>query len=335
MKIVSVLFLYTLAVINNAWCSGIPQIKLNDGREIPGFGLGTWLGIAKGGQGLEPVKDDSVQKAVEWAIDAGYRHIDTARIYETEQQIGEAIKKKIAEGTVKREELFITTKLWNDAHARDEVVPALRQSLKELNLDYVDLYLIHWPLAHFTNLTFEIIDYLDTWEGMVEAQQLGLTKSIGVSNFNKDQLERLISNSKVKPAALQIEVNLNLQQSVLRDYCKEHNIAVTGYTPFGSLFPSKAAPNAPPPRVDDPALVKIAKKYNKSVPQIALRYLVDLGVIPIPKSTTKSRLEQNIDVFDFELTQPEKDLMKSYDRGYRSVEPKMWIQHPEYPFEKN
>ncbi|XP_052757126.1 aldo-keto reductase AKR2E4-like [Galleria mellonella] len=335
MAIANIIILYALAFIHNAWCSGIPKIKLNDGREIPSIGFGTWLGIAKGGQSLEPVVDDSVQKAVEWAIDAGYRHIDTASIYDTEEQIGRAIKNKIDSGVVKREDLFIATKLWNDAHARNEVVPALRESLRKMGLDYVDLFLIHWPLGHSTNMTFNNIDYLDTWQGMIEARDLGLAKSIGVSNFNKEQLDRLVTSSKVVPASLQIEVNLNLQQPALREYCKEKNISVTGYTPFGSLFPNRAGPNAPPPRFNDPALVEIAKKYNKSVPQVALRYLVELGVIPIPKSTTMARLRQNIDIFDFELSQAERDLLKSYDRGYRSVELKLWQQHPYYPFEKN
>ncbi|KAM3956215.1 uncharacterized protein ACR2FA_009809 [Aphomia sociella] len=331
---VKVYYLCALAFINIAWCfNSAPLIKLNDGRKIPSFGLGTWLGPSKGKQGLEPVKDDSVKNAVEWAIDAGYRHIDTARIYDTEEQIGQAIKKAVADGKVSRDELFITTKLWNDAHARDAVVPALRESLRKLGLDYVDLYLIHWPIGQFSNYTFDTTDYLDTWQGMIEAQKLGLAKSIGVSNFNQEQLERLISSSGVKPANLQIEVNLNLQQPALRAYCKQQNISVTAYTPFGSLFPSKAEADAPPPRVDDPALVKIAKKYNKTVPQIALRYLVELGVIPIPKTTTKSRVEQNIAIFDFELTQPERDLMKSYDRGYRSIKVNFWENHPYYPFE--
>ncbi|CAG4949233.1 unnamed protein product [Parnassius apollo] len=300
---------------------------------MPGFGLGTWLGIKKETPG--DVKKNEIENAVQWAIDAGYKHIDTASIYDTEDQVGKAINKKVAEGAVKREDLFVTTKLWNDAHARDAVVPTLRKSLEKLNLDYVDLYLIHWPIAQFSNGTFYDADYLETWKGMIEAKKLGLAKSIGVSNFNQQMLERLISKSSVKPAVLQVEINLNLQQPALREYCRQRNIVVTGYTPFGSIFPNKARSDAPPPRVDDPTLVQIANKYNKTVPQIVLRYLVELNVIPIPKTVTKSRVEQNIDIFDFQLTHEENDLFKSYDKNYRTIAPKAWMDSPYYPFEKN
>ncbi|KAL0809883.1 hypothetical protein ABMA28_011362 [Loxostege sticticalis] len=330
------LALWALAVLSVAYAqsSGVaPKIKLNDGREIPALGIGTWLGFTKDGGRVE-AKSNDVENAVSWAIDAGYRHIDTARIYNTEDQVGRAVNKKIADGVVKREDLFITTKLWNDRHAKDAVVPALRESLKTLNLDYVDLYLIHWPVAEFSNHTLDNTDYVETWQGMVEAKNLGLAKSIGVSNFNKVQIDRLLALTKVSPSVLQVEINLNLQQPDLLAYCKQKNIAVTGYTPFGSLFHSKARDDAPPPRVDDPALVAMAAKYNKTVPQLALRYEVELGVIPIPKSTTKERIEQNIDVFDFSLTEEEKSKLRSYDTGYRVIPVKHWANSPYYPFEK-
>ncbi|CAH2056197.1 unnamed protein product, partial [Iphiclides podalirius] len=323
--------LFSFTAADAAPTESIRTIILNDGRTIPGFGLGTWLGFVQESKS----KKDEVENAVKWAIDAGYRHIDTASIYDTEDQVGKAINKKIDEGVVKREDIFVTTKLWNDAHARDAVVPTLRNSLKKLNLDYVDLYLIHWPIPQYHNGSFYDVDYLETWEGMIEAQKLGLAKSIGVSNFNQKMLERIIAKSSVKPAMLQVEINLNLQQPDLREYCRENDIAVTGYTPFGSIFPSKAQSDAPPPRVTDPALVKIAEKYNKTVPQVVLRYLVELNVIPIPKTVTKSRVEQNIDIFDFQLTQEERDLLKGYDKNYRTIAPKNWINSKYYPFEKD
>ncbi|XP_063835738.1 aldo-keto reductase AKR2E4-like [Ostrinia nubilalis] len=326
------LWLFALSVAC-AQSSGVaPKIKLNDGREVPALGIGTWLGFTRDGGRVE-VKGDDVQKAVEWAIDAGYRHIDTAHIYNTEDQVGRAVNKKISEGVIKREDVFITTKLWNDRHAKDSVVPALRESLKQLNLDYVDLYLIHWPIAELSNHSLANIDYVETWQGMIESRDLGLAKSIGVSNFNKAQLDRLSSLSRVKPSMLQVEINLNLQQPELLAYCKQKNIAVTGYTPFGSLLDSKARDDAPPPRVTEPALVAIAQKYNKTVPQVALRYEIELGVIPIPKSTNKHRIEQNIDVFDFSLSQQERDLLRSYDRRYRVIAVKHWEASPYYPFE--
>nr|NP_001299305.1 uncharacterized protein LOC106124434 precursor [Papilio xuthus]BAM18493.1 aldo-keto reductase [Papilio xuthus] len=324
------IFILTISATVASPSGPIQTFKLNDGRDMPGFGLGTWLGfISTSGNS----KSQEVENAVKWAIDAGYRHIDTASIYDTEDQVGNAINKKIAEDVVKREDIFVTTKLWNDAHGRYSVLPALKNSLKKLNLDYVDMYLMHWPIAQYLNGTFYDVDYLETWEAMIAVQKKGLAKSIGVSNFNKAMLERLISNSSVKPANLQVELNLNLQQPELLEYCKEQNIVVTGYTPFGSIFPNKARSEAPPPRVDDPKLVDIAKKYNKTVPQIVLRYLVELNIIPIPKTITKSRVEQNIDIFDFKLTQEERDLFKSYDTNYRTIEPKMWQESPYYPFE--
>ncbi|KAJ8706946.1 hypothetical protein PYW08_011080 [Mythimna loreyi] len=305
----------------------VPTLKLHDGRDIPALALGTWLG-----NNTKPGANE-VENSVSWAIDAGYRHIDTAFAYRIEDQVGRAIAKKIGEG-IKREELFITTKLWNSEHAKDAVVPALRGSLSSLGLDYVDLYLVHWPVGQFNNGTYDYTDYVETWRGMMEAKALGLTKSIGVSNFNQQQIDRLLELGLEKPTVLQVEINLNLQQPELLAYCSQKDIRVMGYTPFGSLFYNRAKPDAPAPRVDDPALVEIANKYNKTVPQVSLRYLIELGVIPIPKSLTKSRIDQNINVFDFSLTQEEKDVLKKFDRNYRTIPQLKWLNHPYYPFEK-
>ncbi|KAL4712157.1 hypothetical protein ACJJTC_011018 [Scirpophaga incertulas] len=330
---VTLVLAFTASVIPD--CFGVaPKIKLNDGYEIPGLGIGTWLGFTKDGQRVQTTGDE-VQKAVEWAIDAGYRHIDTAAIYSTETQVGKAVNNKIAEGVIKREDVFITTKLWNDRHAEDAVIPALQESLQRLNTSYVDLYLIHWPIAEFSNHTLDGTDYLTTWKGMVAARAQGLTRSIGVSNFNVQQLNRLQEASDVVPAALQVEINLNLQQPSLLEYCQKHGIVVTGYTPFGSLFGARGRDEPPPPRVDHPELVRIATKYNKTVPQVVLRYEVELGVIPIPKSTTKSRIEQNIAVFDFALTAEERATLRNFDKHYRVIPVKHWSKSPYYPFEKN
>ncbi|CAG9794287.1 unnamed protein product [Diatraea saccharalis] len=324
-----------LAIVAVSKSTGVaPRLKLNDGKEIPALGLGTWLGFTKEGTRV-PVQGDEVENAVQWAIDAGYRHIDTAAIYNTELQVGRAVNKKIAEGVIKREDVFITTKLWNTRHAKEDVVPALKESLQKLNLTYVDLYLIHWPISESEDQKFLDIDYVDTWRGMEEARAQGLTRSIGVSNFNQAQLERLISLTNSKPASLQIEINLNLQQPDLLAYCKRQGILVTGYTPFGSLFSDKTTEEVPPPRADDTSLVAIAQKYNKTVAQIALRYEVELGVIPIPKSIHKKRIEQNINVFDFELTQEERDVLKAFDKNYRVIAATHWKGSPHYPFEKN
>ncbi|XP_026483672.2 aldo-keto reductase AKR2E4-like [Vanessa tameamea] len=332
-------FYYIVSFFGAVICLNVPStnvaptITLKDGISMPAFGLGTWLGF-DGKGGVQMVTSDDVEKAVEAAVDLGYRHIDTAYIYFTEEQVGRAVNNKIKSGVVKREDVFITTKLWNDKHARQDVVPSLRESLAKLNLEYVDLYLVHWPISTYSNNTVNEIDYIETWQGMIEAKKLGLARSIGVCNFNIQQLERLINSSDVTPAVLQVEVNLNLQQEKLRQFAREHGIAVMGYTPFGSLFPSKATSQSPPPRVDDPELVKLADRYGKTVPQIVLRYLFELGVVPIPKSVKKERLKENLDIFDFELKPEDKDLLKSYDKNYRTIDLKsLWSTSKFYPFE--
>lgn len=327
------LYIACVIAITRASPGAAPLVKLRDGNEMPQLGLGTWLGYEKGVR-VEPTGDE-VEKSVAWAIEAGYRHIDTAHIYSTEEQVGRAVNKKIADGTVSRSELFVATKLWNDKHQREDVAPALRESLAKLSLDYIDLYLIHWPIAQYANGTYYDADYTDTWQGMVEAKKLNLTRSIGVSNFNQAQLDRLLATSTEVPAVLQVEINLNLQQPELLKYCKEHNIAVTGYTPFGSLFPTKAKEDAPEPRVNDPALVAIASKYNRTVPQINLKYLMQLGVTPLPKSLTKSRIEQNIDLFDFQLANGDLLHLSKYNSNYRTLPQHKWMQNEHYPFEKH
>lgn len=325
--------LFLICALFHITLASVPTFKMNDGNEIPVIALGTWLGLDPKGHGrVKPINNET-EEAVLWALDAGYTHIDTALIYGIENQVGRALTKKFSEG-MKRDQVFITTKLWNNGHAREAVVPGLRKSLKDLNLDYVDLYLIHWPVGQYLNGTYDYTDYVETWRGMIEAKSLGLTKSIGLSNFNKEQISRLLEQGLKKPAALQVELNLNLQQPELLSYCKEQNIAVMGYTPFGSLFYQKAKSDAPPPRVDEPALVEIAQKYKKTVPQVTLRYLIELGVIPLPKSVTKSRIEQNLNVFDFELTAAERETLRSYDKNYRTIPQIHWLDHPYYPFEK-
>ncbi|XP_075988088.1 aldo-keto reductase AKR2E4-like [Anticarsia gemmatalis] len=303
-----------------------PRITLNTGQTIPSLGIGTWLGLDKEG-GRIPVTDDTIEKAVECAIDAGYRHIDTATIYKTEEQVGRAIKKKIEEGVVRREDLFIVTKLWSDSHAEEAVVPALQASLARLGLTYVDLYLIHWPVAINSDGSLSDVDYLDTWRGMVECRARGLARALGLSNFNQHQLDRVISCSKVKPAVLQIELNLYLQQPSLVSFCQERGVVVVGHSPLGGLF-------HPPPRLDLLPLVRLADKYHKTLPQIVIRYLLELGVVPIPKSVQPQRIQQNLEVFDFTLTRQECASLKLFDRNQRTLPVTFWKESPYYPFEK-
>lgn len=265
-------------------------------------------------------------------MESGYRHIDTASVYDNEEYVGLGIADAIAKGIVKREDVFVTTKLWNDKHATEEVVKSLRESLKRLRLDYVDLFLIHFPLAFKANGSLDYnIDYLDTWKGMEEAKRLGLAKSIGVSNFNAKQIDRIIDNSKIRPAVNEIEVHPTLTQVPLVEHCQKLGVVVMAYSPFGFLVNRNK--NALPPKSDNPILLKIAAKYGKNTGQVVLRYLIDRDLIPIPKSSKKERIKQNINVFDFHLTNEEINEINMFNMNTSVFgENEEWKSHPYYPF---
>ncbi|XP_076759121.1 aldo-keto reductase 1B-like [Xylocopa sonorina] len=312
-----------------------PTITLNDGQKIPVLGLGTWQ-----------AKDDPsvVEQAVRDAIDAGYRHFDCAFIYGNEKEIGKAVREKIAEGLVKREDLFITTKLWNTMHKRENVVPACKKSLENFGFDYIDLYLVHWPMSYNEkaqnlwpvdekgNPMSGEVDYLDTWRGMEECVKLGLTKSIGVSNFNSQQIDRVLSIAKIKPVMNQVECHPNLNQKKLRDFCAQRGIAITAYSPFGSPQRTWATPTSPRVTLDAPEIITIADKYQKTAAQVVLRYLIDIGTIPIPKSSSKDRIKQNINVFDFKLTAGEIAIIDKLDCGLRICPCEEFKGDKYYPF---
>lgn len=309
----------------------VPSVKLNDGNEIPIFGLGTWKS-----------QPNAVKNAVIDAVKAGYRHIDCAFVYGNEAEVGEALTELFESGVVKREDLFITSKLWNAFHSTHLVKPALQQSLELLKLDYLDLYLIHWPFGYVegegnfpvdkdNKTKLSDVDYLDTWKGMEGVKKDGLTKSIGVSNFNHEQIEKILASCEIKPAMNQVECHPYLTQNKLIEYCKSKDIAVTAYSPLGS--PDRPwAKKEDPSLMDDPKVKKIADKYGKTSAQVLIRFQIDRGLIVIPKSVTKDRIVANLEVFDFKLNEEEIKDLESFDRGFRFCALEWIKEHKFYPF---
>ncbi|XP_066146886.1 aldo-keto reductase family 1 member B1-like [Euwallacea fornicatus] len=306
-------------------------VHLNNGVSLPTIGLGTY----KSPKG-------QVEEAVKAAIDIGYRHFDCAWYYGNETEVGSAIKEKINSGTVKREDIFVTSKLWNNFHARDAVIPKLKESLTSLGLEYLDLYLIHWPFgikqdgpplpSENAESFFTDDDYVETWKGMEDAQKLGLTKSIGLSNFNSEQVERILKNATIKPVVNQVECNPNLTQKKLISYCKERDIVIVGYTPLGRVEVA-GQPGFPDPTILDAKVIAMSKKYNKTAAQIVLNYLVNnLGVVVIPKSVTPSRIKENFEIYDFVLDAEDETYLDSRNNGQRVAQLTPYKTHKYYPF---
>ncbi|XP_071090006.1 aldo-keto reductase 1B-like [Haliotis cracherodii] len=312
-----------------------PTITLNTGHHMPVLGLGTF----------NMFKQGEVYEAVKAAISCGYRLIDTAWVYRSEEEIGNAITEVVNSGIVKREDLFITSKLWSIFHAPDRVEVALRDSLKDLKADYVDLYLMHWPMAWqepadrtawIMNTDFKPadVDYIDTWRAMERLVDKGLVKAIGISNFNMAQLKRLLSadNLKYKPANLQIEISPYMDNSDLVNFCQENDITVTAYTPLakgGNEYAGKPTPSL----MEESVLKDIALKYDKTPAQVALRWAYQRGYATVPKSVTAHRIQENIKLFDFELSADEMKSIATLNKDMRLVWLDNFKSFPEYPFE--
>jgi diketogulonate reductase-like aldo/keto reductase len=255
-------------------------ITLNDGNKMPLVGLGTWQ-----------IKGANCEAAVATALKAGYRHIDTARIYDNEEKVGKAIKKS----GLKRENIFVTTKLWNDDHDAPEA--ALAASLERLGLDYVDLYLMHWPVPQ----------RVETWRAMEKMKKDGLCRSIGVSNFTTKHLKELLTKAKITPAVNQVEFNPFLFQKELLEFCKSNKITLEAYSPL-----------AHGKKTSDKKIAEIAKAYGKTPAQIMIKWITQHNVVAIPKSTNEARIKENFSIFDFALTAADMKKIDTMNEDFRT-----------------
>jgi 2,5-diketo-D-gluconate reductase A len=263
----------------------IPDVTLHDGVEIPQLGFGVFQ-----------VPPEDTQRVVEEALGAGYRHIDTAGAYRNEDGVGEAI----AASGLRREEIFVTTKLWNSAQGYDSTLAAFEKSLERLGLERVDLYLIHWPMPSEDR-------YLDTWRAFEEIHGEGRSRSIGVSNFRIEDLERLEAEAELRPTVNQIELHPGLQQAELRAWHADHGIATEAWSPLaqGGLL-------------DEETIVTIAAHHEKTPAQTILRWHLQLGNVVIPKSVTPERIRENLEIFDFELSEDDLAAIARLDGGQRT-----------------
>ena len=299
------------------------SLTFNNNEKMPILGLGTWKS--------EP---GEVGKAVQEAIRIGYRHIDCAAIYGNEAEIGKALEEIMQAGLVKRDELWITSKLWNNAHARAEVPIALKKTLADLRLDYLDLYLIHWPVATRPDVVFpkKADDFFslaemplhETWAGMEDCVESGLIKHIGVSNCSIKKIEEL-SSAKIRPEVNQIELHPYLQQEEMLSYCNVNNIYLTAYSPLGSGDrPDGMKAANEPSLIENPVVGKIAQAHGCSAAQVLLRWAIERGTSVIPKSTNPGRLAENLEVANLKLDNQEMAELAKLEMGFRYVNGEFW-----------
>lgn len=294
--------------------------EFRNGDTVEAIGLGTW-------------KSDpgEVGQAVEAALEAGYRHIDCAAIYGNEAEVGDALQRVFGRGEIKREDVHITSKLWNNAHLKEDVVPALKNTLSDLKLDYLDLYLIHWPVAFKSGLerfpqgesdflTPEQAPVEETWAAMLAGRDQGLIRHAGVSNFSILKLDTLAATGLEAPEVNQVEMHPYLQQDQLLAYCRHNNILVTAYSPLGSSDRPDTMKNEDEPSLlENEVIVEIAEKHGATPAQILIAWAVKRNTLVIPKSTNPDRIRQNLESEKIELEPGDMDRIKSLDLHYRYI----------------
>lgn len=313
----------------------VKSIKLITGFDLPQLGFGTYRCNGK-----------PLEKALKYAIQVGYRHIDTAWLYQNEDTIGKVFKEVLKEsnGELKRENFFITSKVWNTHHSKKMVRKCLNESLTNLKLDYLDMYLMHYPLSFKENTgdepfpkdskgkpLYSDVSYIETYKAMEELLKEGKMKSIGLSNFTISQMEDILKNCEIKPSNLQMEISPYLQNDEIVEFCKKHQIIITAYGVIGAG--EKSTITNMPFLLDNKTLIEIGKKYNKSSAQVCLRWGIQRGLVVLAKSVTPNRILENYQVFDFELTNEDMNLIKELHCNMRSLRGfDIFADHKHYPF---
>jgi diketogulonate reductase-like aldo/keto reductase len=309
-------------------------LKINENLQIPSLGFGTYR-----------ASGDALVRAVKLAIMSGYRYIDCAWLYNNEEKVGQGIKEAIQEsnGSIKRENLFIVSKLWSTFHSKDMVKKGLNESLNKLQLEYLDLFLIHWPMGYKENTAEalpedsnkDLIDsgvcYVETWKAMEELMKEGRVKNIGVSNFSIKQLQDIMESCEIKPVTNQIEVHPYLQEDKLVEFCQNNNILVTAYGIIGGG--EKSTDPSVPALLENETLIRIGKKYNKTPAQVCLRWGIQKGFAVLAKSITPCRIVENYQIFDFELSDEDMTEIKKINKNMRLIAGiERFKKHPLYPY---